>query len=169
MVTGSLWDGTSSVRPSIRPSTNTCNFFSKITHTISMKLYYNVHHRVCTKGWSKHLKNNLHPRWSLRRGVAPQNMHFLSSQKLHTQFWWNLTTTFITRDVLKFIHDIKNNWDLRSSMGVGVLPQNMYLLFFRNHTHNFVETSPHSLSHVMYQSLFTALKIISIGIYFLLR
>ena len=32
-------------------------------------------------------------------GVSPQNRYLLSSQKLHMQFWWNFTTTFITRDV----------------------------------------------------------------------
>ena len=40
-------------------------------------------------------------------GVTPQNMNLLSSQKLHTQFRWNLTTTFIICDVQKFVHGIK--------------------------------------------------------------
>ena len=46
-------------------------------------------------------------------------------------FWWNLTTTFITHDVPKFVHDITKNWGLRGYTGVeggGVAPQNMYLL-----------------------------------------
>ena len=88
------------------------------------------------------------------RGVALQNMYLLSSQKLHTQFRWNLTTIFTTRNVLKFVH---NNKKLGSKGFCGGLPSKICICFlFWSHTHNFDETWPQPLSPVMYQGLFMA-------------
>ena len=41
-------------------------------------------------------------------GWPPQNRYLLFSE-FRTQFQWNLTTTFITRTVPKFVHGIKKN------------------------------------------------------------
>ena len=65
VVPGSLWDGASSVRPSVHPSTNTCNFFSETTQTISMKLDHNLQHSWCTKVFITPLKIS----GSMGRGV----------------------------------------------------------------------------------------------------
>ena len=70
-------------------------------------------------------KKKIGVEWCLR-GVAPQNMYLLSSPKLHTQFQWNLTTTFITRDVPKFDHGIKKigvEGDLWGEGGDGLPPK----------------------------------------------
>ena len=42
----------------------------------------------------------------VRQSGHPQTLA-ASSRKQHSQFQWKFTTTFITRDVAKFVHDIK--------------------------------------------------------------
>ena len=120
---GSLWDGASSVRLSVRPFTNIWNF-SESTHTILMKLWHNLQHPVCTKVCSWHYKKipkNLAQ--SRSPGVNPKiSICFLLQN--YTQFHWNLITTFITRDIPKVFHTIKNNLASKGIYRGWVAPRN---------------------------------------------
>jgi len=69
-----------------------------------------------------------------------------------TRFWWNLTTTFITCDVPKFVHTIILNWGRRGFLlGMGC-PQK--LVFAKTLVHWYIFPIPSDIDFLLSVSLF---------------